>query len=116
MRPHDLYAQIGVDDMTRLRASLDKGESWTKDSALNRWGWADRRLRATVAELRRAGYPVISISEQGSVYRKATSRTEVEDFINRELVSRTRKLEEQIREMRAAADQHFGTDQLALAI
>jgi len=110
------YLMAGVDDVTKLRESLERGAQWTKDAAKRTWGWNERRFRAAVAELRQHGYPVISSSEEGSVYRKARSRAEVEEFIERELVSRTRKLEEQIREMRRAADKHFGSDQLKIAI
>jgi hypothetical protein len=116
MRPRDLYAHTSLDDVTRLRLSFDEGTAWTKDAALRQWGWADRRFRATVSRLREEGYPVISVSEQGSVYRRAANRAELEQFIDRELLSRTRDLEAQIRALRDGADKHFGPDQLALAI
>lgn len=108
--------RAGMADVERLRTSLDAGAEWTRDRAYRSFRWNERRFRSAVAELRKEGYPVISVSEQGNVYRKAKTRSECEAFIERELVSRTRKLEEQIREMRAAADKYFGSDQIPLAI
>lgn len=110
------YLMSDVDDATRLRESFERGAQWTREEADRIWGWNDRRFRLAVAELRDSGYPVVSESERGSVYRKARTREEAEAFIDRELVSRTRKLEDQIRAMRAGVDKHFGTPQLPLAI
>lgn len=112
------YAAVEVrtSDAYRLRESLEFGSEWTKDEATRAWGWGERRFRLAVTALRESGYPVISTSEAGSVYRKARSREEVEEFVSRELISRARNLEEQARRIRAAADKYFGSPQLPLVI
>lgn len=105
-----------MNDADILRMAFDHGVSWTRVTAWRELGWHDRRFRRAVADLRESGYPVISESGENSTYRKARSREEVERFIESELVSRSRKLEQQIRSLRDGADRYFGTAQLALAI
>lgn len=116
MRSREFFAPAGLDELTRLRQSFDRGAELTKAEAQRMWGWNERRFRARVSQLREEGYPVISLSEQGSRYRKARDRRELDDFIDRELVSRTRDIEAQIRALRDGADKHFGTPQMALEI
>lgn len=110
------YLMAHVEDVIRLRESFDRGAEWTRDQAAKRWGWSDRRFRKAVNELRQSGYPVISTSEHGSAYRRAKDIAELDAFIERELVSRSRDIEEQIRALREGAPRHFGTPQLSLAI
>ena len=103
-------------DADALRLSLAKGDEWSRRDGSAYFGWNDRRFRDAVATLRQQGYPVVSTSGEGSVYRLARSREELEAFVEREIVSRSRELEEQARALRDAADKYFGTPQLALAI
>lgn len=110
------YLMPGADDVTKLRESLERGAEWTRRDARRQWNWNERRFRRAVADLRDTGYPVVAVSEQGSVYRKARTREELESFIAHELLSRTRKLEEQIKSLREGADRYFGTPQIPLAI
>ena len=104
------------EDAETLRLSLEFGSEWTRDEARRAWGWNERRFRLAVATLRELGYPVVSASESGSVYRKARSREEVMEFINRELSPRAEALGRQISAMRAEADRFFGPEQLRVAI
>ncbi len=110
------YLMAGVDDATRLRESLERGHEWTREEARRQFGWNDRRFRLAVAALRDHGYPVISTSEKGSAYRRARSREEVQQFIDRELRPRAEALGRQINAMRAEADHVFGPEQLRVAI
>lgn len=103
-------------DADMLRPTLDAGKEWTRVMARAAFGWSDRRFRKAIADLREGGYPVVSTSDAGSVYRRARTREEVEDFIERELITRTRQLEHQIRALRDGADRYFGSDQLRLAV
>lgn len=108
MKQRAEYTVARQEDIEILRASLDTGAEWTKDSWRTVMGWNERRFRATVAALREIGYPVISTSEKGSTYRKAWSEGELEDFIRRELSSRIRHLDYQISALRSAAHRYFG--------
>jgi hypothetical protein len=111
------YAETVKDDETRLWDSFEKGTQWTNATAHVAFGWNERRFRAVVSKLRESGYPVIATSEAGSTYRKALNRSELEAFIERELVTRTRDLEQQIRALRDGADKYFsGVDQLRISI
>lgn len=102
-------------DVEVVRVLLEEGRELTKEETRRRWGVPERRFRAAVSALRLEGYPVISGSTEGSTYRKAISMTELDSFIDAELVSRTRVLEQQIRELRQSAPRHFGvSEQLAL--
>lgn len=87
-------------DVAVLRHSLEHGAAWTKTQAEQSLGIPERRFRAAVAALRAEGYPVVSWSEEGSTYRKARDRAEVDRFIDTELIPRMRKLEFEARSMR----------------
>ena len=110
------YRSAHAEDVERLRESFERGAEWTRKQAEVRWGWHERRFRHAVSELRLSGYPVISSSEAGSVYRKARSREEVEGFIERELLPRANALREEAQLLQRAADHYFGTAQLPLAL
>jgi len=116
MRGRDVYAHTSLDDVSRLRESLERGAELTKADANRMWGWHERKFRATVSRLREEGYPVVSWDEQGSRYRKAHDRAELEKFLDTVLLSRVRDLETQIRVLREGAERHFGSDQLRLAV
>jgi hypothetical protein len=110
------YAEANHYDVKRLRESFEKGTQWTKATAHVAFGWDERHFRRVVSELRETGYPCIATSEAGSTYRKAKDITELEAFIERELISRSRDLEAQIRALRDGAHKYLGTNQLRLAV
>lgn len=103
-------------EVERLRETLEQGREWTKPTAQVAFGWDERHFRRVVSELRETGYPVIASSDAGSTYRKAKNREELLAFVERELVSRSRDLDRQIRVLLDAADTYFGSDQLRIAI
>lgn len=94
------YATAEDGDVEKLRGSFERGAAWTKQQAATTLGIPDRRFRAAIAALRLEGYPVVSWSEEGSVYRKAHDRDELERFLMDEVHSRRMKLERQERAMR----------------
>lgn len=101
-------------DIDVIRAAFDGGRAISRDEVWARYRINDRSFRRCIQMLRLQGFPVISTSEQGSEYRKARSQSELETFINQELVSRARDIEEQIRVLRESAPRHFGrVEQLA---
>jgi len=110
------YDEVVHGEVARLRETFEQGREWTKPTAKVAFGWDERHFRRVVSELRETGYPVIATSEQGSTYRKAKTREELVAFVERELVSRSRDLERQIRVLLDGADTYFGSDQLSLAI
>lgn len=102
-------------DIDVIRAAFDSGRAISRDEVWARYRINDRAFRRCVQLLRLDGYPVISTSEQGSEYRRARSQRELEDFVERELISRARDIEEQVRALRDSAPRHFGqAEQLAL--
>lgn len=104
-------------DVETLRDVFDSGRSVAKAEVWDRYRMNERRFRAAVSALRASGYPVIADSAEGSTYRKARSAFEAEEFVEHELVSRARSLEEQARAIRDHLAEHFGpAEQLALAI
>jgi len=112
-RPDIAVAQRA--DLEILRAAFDSGRAIARDEVWNRYRIGDRPFRRCVQLLRHDGYPVISTSEQGSEYRRARSEHELEEFLERELVSRARDIEHQIRALRESAPRYFGaSEQLAL--
>ena len=104
-------------DIDVLRAAFDSGRAIARGEVWERYRITDRAFRRCVQVLRLSGYPVISTSEEGSEYRRARNAAELDDFLERELISRARDIEEQIRALREAAPAHFGqAEQLAIAI
>jgi hypothetical protein len=97
------YAQAEIDDVHRLELAFEHGAELTKDLAKKTMGIPERRFRAAVSELRRRSYPVVSFSEQASTYRKAVNVQELERFIDSELVTRAREIEQRIRALRERA-------------
>jgi hypothetical protein len=108
------YATAKERDVEVLRASFDRGAAWTKEQAAVTLEIPERRFRAAVAVLRAAGYPVVSWSEEGSVYRKALDIRELDRFIDSELLPRVRKLEREARAMRTQGRTYFVVKQQQL--
>jgi hypothetical protein len=108
------YATAKDRDVDRLRASLDRGAAWTKEQAAMTLEIPERRFRAAIAVLRAQGYPVVSWSEEGSTYRKAKDITELDRFIDSELLPRVRKLEREARAMRTHGRAYFVVKQQQL--
>lgn len=69
--------------------------------------YPERSFRRIVTELRLAGYPVVSVSEARSVYRKARDVDELEAFIARELLSRASVLHSQAHNLREHRYDHL---------
>lgn len=102
-------------DIEVIRAVFDSGRAISRDDVWTRYRINDRSFRRCVSLLRASGYPVISTSEQGSEYRRARGQAELDAFIESELVSRARDIEEQIRALRESAPTYFGrAEQLSL--
>ena len=101
-------------DVDYLRRCFDEGHEITKGDATSAHGIPERRFRAAIAQLRADGYPVVSWSEQGSVYRKASDVAEMSRFIDTELVPRIRKLEREARAMRTNGPTYYRVHQPAL--
>ena len=94
------YATAHDADVNVLLAAFERGQSFTKEQAKNELGIPDRRFRAAVAKLREQGEPIVSWSEEGSVYRMARDAEEAHRFIDSELIPRIRHLERQARHIR----------------
>lgn len=101
-------------DVLLLAGVFDRGARLTKPEARARYGLGERRFRKAVNALRHDGYPVVSDSDAGSVYRKATSASELTTFRERELRSRAMDLLEQDRALAAHVNDHFVPTQLRL--
>lgn len=102
-------------DVDVLRDLFIAGRELTKDEAWQRHRIGPRQFRAAVSALRLAGVPIVSSSSEGSVYRLARSASEAEEFVEREIVSRSRVLEQQARAIRDHSRAYFGAgEQLAL--
>ncbi len=97
-------------DVANLRRLFDGGAHLTKDQAKS-MGMNERGFRAAVRALRLTGYPVISESAQGSTYRKAESRAEIEHFMATELHPRAVDLLEQEYQLKQRAGDYFPTGQ-----
>ena len=108
------YATAAEDAVARVRELLDGGAEIVRAEVRAILDMDERRFRAAVSILRRRGYPVISSSEQGSTYRKARSREELEAFIGRELRPRAIDLLEQEQRLREHAADHFDPRQMQL--
>lgn len=108
------YATAAADAVARVRVLLDAGGEIVRAEVRAVLDMDERKFRAAVSELRRGGYPVISSSEQGSTYRKARSREELDAFIARELRPRAVDLLEQEHQLREHAADHFEPRQLQL--
>ena len=108
------YATAAEDAVARVRELLDAGAQIVRAEVRQMLDMDERKFRAAVSDLRRRGYPVISSSEQGSTYRKARSRDELETFIARELRPRAVDLLEQEHQLRGHAADHFEPRQLRL--
>jgi hypothetical protein len=94
-------------DVALLKALFAEGKELTKQIALDRYRIPGRRFRASVSELRRGGYPIVSFSTAGSTYRIARSEAELETFIRAEILSRASDLFTQAAAMRRDARIHF---------
>jgi len=94
-------------DVALLKALFGEGRELTKQVALDRYRIPARRFRAAVSELRRQGYPVVSWSIAGSVYRRAASEAELDAFVRAEILSRATDLFSQATAMRREARAHF---------
>lgn len=108
------YATAAEDAVARVRELLDDGAEIVRAEVRTVLDMDERKFRAAVSVLRRRGYPVISSSEQGSTYRKARSREELEAFIGRELRPRAIDLLEQEKRLREHAGEHFEPRQMQL--
>ena len=108
------YATAAEDTVARVRELLDGGAEIVRADVRAVLDMDERKFRAAVSILRRRGYPVISSSEQGSTYRKARSREELEAFIARELRPRAIDLLEQEQRLHEHAPDHFEPRQLQL--
>jgi hypothetical protein len=97
-------------DVATLRRAFDAGARLTKELAKG-MGMTERGFRAAVRALRLTGYPVISESAQGSTYRKAETRAELEHFMATEIHPRAVDLLEQEYQLKQHADDHFPTIQ-----
>ena len=103
-------------DVLLLDGVFARGAKLTKGEARARYGLSERRFRKGVNELRLRGVPIISSSERGSRYHRATSELELEAFLVSELESRARDIEAQIRALRAKARDNFPPTQMKLAV
>lgn len=107
-------ATAAEDTVARVRELLDGGAEIVRAEVRAVLDMDERKFRAAVSMLRRRGYPVVSSSEQGSTYRKARSREELEAFIARELRPRAIDLLEQEQRLHEHAADHFEPRQLQL--
>jgi hypothetical protein len=105
------YATAKDTDVNILLRAFERGQSFTKDQAKNELGIPDRRFRAAVAQLREQGEPIVSWSEEGSVYRMARDAEEAHRFVDTELVPRIRHLERQARHIRIGIPVRFKISQ-----
>jgi hypothetical protein len=101
------YTKAQPIDVRLVRTLLDEGRSLQKAEVKRRWGIEPRKFRAAISELRRQGYPVVSWSTAGSVYRKAHDEAELEAFLKAEILSRATDLFTQATAMRRDARAHF---------
>lgn len=109
------HGRARTSDVDMLREVFASGRAIAKDEARSRYGIGPRQFRAAVSELRTQGVPIVSFSAEGSTYRFARSQEELDAFIEQELVSRSRVLEQQIRALRESSSRYFGvSEQLAL--
>lgn len=94
---------------------VDEKRSLTKEQARARYGLPERRFRAAISELRLRGVPLVAFSTEGSVYRLARTEAEATEFVEAELLSRARVLEQQARAIRDHLAERFGeAEQMSL--
>ena len=67
---------------------------------------SDRKIRACINLLRKAGYPICSKGGEDGGYYMATTRQELDDYITREPQARINDFSEQIKAMRS----HYPAD------